>query len=166
MHHCQNQCLIASIACPSMSPHLANDSGYSRECFRTWVNSAEQVQEIGSQQYLKRLVNHDNYTRAIAGHISAVTWSIDTFVVSLHSFLYMYAIVAESTNLGRDLALHRVRFGCETCFASVLFCYDLSLTAIQDTRVVIRESSARIEGKLDNIQRDIKVCQLMCPSDK
>ena len=50
--------------------------------FRTWIEGAKEVQEIGSQNYMKRFVNHDNDARAIAGQIMTITWSIHTFTVS------------------------------------------------------------------------------------
>jgi hypothetical protein len=59
--------------------------------FRTWIEGAKEVQEIGSQNYMKRFVNHDNDARAIAGQIMTITWSIHTFTVS--STLLMEFIV-------------------------------------------------------------------------
>lgn len=46
------------------------------------MESAEKVQGIGSQNYLKRLVKHDNDTRAIANEVAAVSWSIENFSAS------------------------------------------------------------------------------------
>jgi hypothetical protein len=47
----------------------------------TWITSSKEVQSIGSQRYLKRLMNHDIDARAISGHLSAITWSVQTFMV-------------------------------------------------------------------------------------
>jgi len=49
--------------------------------FKTWDKSAKEVQKIGSQNYAKRLINHDNDERAIAAQITTITWSIHTFTV-------------------------------------------------------------------------------------
>jgi len=52
----------------------------------TWTTSAKEVQELGSQNYVKRLLNHDNDARTIAGEIVTITWSIHTFMVYPFSF--------------------------------------------------------------------------------
>jgi len=42
----------------------------------------EKVRIIASRNYLTRFANHDIDTRAIAGHISTISWSIQSFTVS------------------------------------------------------------------------------------
>ena len=57
---------------------------------RAWVKSAKEVQGIASRNYVKRFVNHDNDARAIAGQISKINWSIDSFTVSTPPFRVQY----------------------------------------------------------------------------
>jgi len=47
----------------------------------TWIASGKDVQSIGSRRYLKRLINYDIDARAISGHLSVITWSVQTFMV-------------------------------------------------------------------------------------
>lgn len=60
---------------------------------RSWKRSAKAIQEIGSQKYMKRFINRDDDARTIAGQISSITWSIDTFTVSM-PFSAMKSITA------------------------------------------------------------------------
>ena len=48
---------------------------------RTWVTSAERLQDIGSQSCLKRFTKFEIDARAIAGVITEVTQSIQSFTV-------------------------------------------------------------------------------------
>jgi hypothetical protein len=64
---------------------------------RTWINSAKEVQEIGSQHYVKRFVNHDNNARAMSGHLLTITWAIHTFTVSSTFFAGKFVFTADAS---------------------------------------------------------------------
>jgi len=48
---------------------------------RTWTLTVEKVQTVASRNYFTRFVNHDSDAQAIAGHISTISWSIQSFTV-------------------------------------------------------------------------------------
>jgi hypothetical protein len=48
----------------------------------TWMSTVEQARSIASRNYFTRFVGRDVDTQAIAGHISTISWSIESFTVS------------------------------------------------------------------------------------
>jgi hypothetical protein len=68
--------------CLISSGNVPNSGGISM-----WTKSAKEVQGMGSQSYVKRLLNRDIDAQAIAGEIQTITWSIHTFMV-YHSSLF------------------------------------------------------------------------------
>lgn len=88
------RCVIFGLFNEYRSLMLPNNS-------RTWAESAEKVRKIGSKHYVKRLVGHDDDTRAVAGQVASLTWSIQSFVVRLSMLLGHIALTvarqAEST---------------------------------------------------------------------
>jgi hypothetical protein len=64
--------------CLISSGNVPNSGGISM-----WTKSAKEVQGMGSQSYVKRLLNRDIDAQAIAGEIQTITWSIHTFMVQM-----------------------------------------------------------------------------------
>ena len=55
------------------------------------------MREIGSQNYVKQFMNHDNYARAITEQLSMIMWSIHTFMVSPGFLLAKFVVVADAS---------------------------------------------------------------------
>jgi hypothetical protein len=49
---------------------------------RSWKSTGETTDSILSHNYVKRLITRDNDAAAIASGMSAVSWSIESFLVS------------------------------------------------------------------------------------
>jgi len=47
----------------------------------TWKVTVDKVRAIASRNYFTRVIHHDNDAQAIAGHVSTISWSIQSFTV-------------------------------------------------------------------------------------
>jgi UDP-glucose 6-dehydrogenase len=51
-----------------------------------WIAVAAEVKKLASHGMLKRTLNYINDAASIAGHVKAVSWSIESFKVGTHSY--------------------------------------------------------------------------------
>lgn len=105
---------------------------------------------MGSQSYVKRLLNRDIDAQAIAGEIQTITWSIHTFMV-YHSSLFKSC--CSSLHTSKVKSMLAIEYG--EIFFYVLGRLDSYI--IKDTHILLTQSTDRIEGRLDNVHCDVQV---------
>ena len=72
---------------------------------RTWVTSAAHVQEIGSKNRIKRLVNFEIDAQAIADEITTIDWSIHSFSVGTSHLEGMIRVADQHVQVETMLAI-------------------------------------------------------------
>ena len=85
---CQKPWLTVSTIFPSKSPSLGVCIAHPALLIpdgRSWKSTGARVQNILSHKYFKRVLTRDQDALEIAGCVSAIHWSIESFLVSMYA---------------------------------------------------------------------------------